>query len=126
MSFTDFYAYKSSVTNRGYTGHEQVDSMGLIHMNGRVYDPVIGRFLSADPFVQDATNSQSLNRYSYVMNNPLSMTDPSGFFWKKVKKAFKKIGKTIEKIVKKIVQLHGEVYLAWAVGGRPGLKFLGQ
>jgi RHS repeat-associated protein len=105
MSDTSLFAYKSAVTNRGYTGHEHVDSMGLIHMNGRVYDPVIGRFLSADPFVQDATNSQSLNRYSYVMNNPLSMTDPSGFFWKKIKKAFKKIAKAVTKAIKAVVSI---------------------
>lgn len=104
MSFTDLYAFKSTTTKRGYTGHEHVDSMGLIHMNGRVYDPVIGRFLSADPFVQDATNSQSLNRYSYVMNNPLSMTDPSGFFWKKLKNAFKKIARAVVKAVKAVVR----------------------
>lgn len=104
MSFTDLYAFKSTTTKRGYTGHEHVDSMGLIHMNGRVYDPVIGRFLSADPFVQDATNSQSLNRYSYVMNNPLSMTDPSGFFWKKLKSAFKKIARAAAKVVKAVVR----------------------
>ena len=48
-------------------------------MNGRVYDPVIGRFLSADPFVQAPYFSQSYNRYSYVMNNPLGGTDPSGY-----------------------------------------------
>lgn len=54
-------------------------SMGLIHMNGRVQDAVTGRFLSADPFVQAPFNGQSLNRYSYVFNNPLSYTDPSGF-----------------------------------------------
>ena len=48
-------------------------------MNGRVYDPVIGRFLSADPYIQAPYNSQSYNRYSYVWNNPLSATDPSGF-----------------------------------------------
>ena len=49
-------------------------------MNGRSYDPVLGRFLQADPFVQAPKNSQSLNRYSYVLNNPLSYTDPSGYF----------------------------------------------
>jgi len=49
-------------------------------MNGRVYDPVLGRFLSADPFIQAPNNSQSYNRYSYVFNNPLSHTDPSGYF----------------------------------------------
>jgi len=64
---------------RGYTGHEHLDKLGLIHMNGRVYDPKISRFLSADPLVQAPNNLQSLNRYSYVMNNPMAFTDPSGF-----------------------------------------------
>jgi RHS repeat-associated protein len=68
--------------DRGFTGHEHLDEVSLIHMNGRVYDPVIGRFLSADPFVQVPEFSQSLNRYSYVLNNPLSLTDPSGYFFK--------------------------------------------
>jgi RHS repeat-associated protein len=66
-------------TERGYTGHEQLDSVALIHMNGRVQDPMIGRFISADPIVQAPLFSQSLNRYSYVWNNPLSLVDPSGF-----------------------------------------------
>ena len=53
--------------------------MGLIHMNGRVQDSITGRFLSADPYIQAPYFSQSLNRYSYTFNNPLSYTDPSGF-----------------------------------------------
>ena len=57
-------------TARGFTDHEHLDSVGLIHMNGRVYDPELGRFMSADPFVQAPYNSQSYNRYSYVFNNP--------------------------------------------------------
>lgn len=64
---------------RGYTGHEHLDRTGYIHMNGRVYDPVLGRFLSPDPIVQYPTVSQSWNRYSYVGNTPTSFTDPSGF-----------------------------------------------
>ena len=66
---------------RGYTGHEHLDEVGLVHMNGRIYDPASGRFLQADPIVQSPENSQSYNRYSYVMNNPLSLTDPSGYAW---------------------------------------------
>lgn len=104
MSFTDLYAFKSNTTNRGYTGHEHVDSMGLIHMNGRVYDPVIGRFLSADPFIQDPTNTQSLNRYSYVQNNPLSFTDPSGFFLSKWKKKLKKLARALKKAIKSVAK----------------------
>ncbi|APV49619.1 hypothetical protein BWI17_07975 [Betaproteobacteria bacterium GR16-43] len=64
---------------RGFTGHEMLDEVGLVHMNGRIYDPVIGKFLSADPIVQAPLNGQSWNRYSYVMNNPLSGTDPTGY-----------------------------------------------
>ncbi len=50
-----------------------------IHMNGRAYDYNLGRFLSVDPFVQSPGNSQSMNPYSYIMNNPLAGTDPSGY-----------------------------------------------
>ncbi|OOG39663.1 RHS repeat domain-containing protein, partial [Polaromonas sp. A23] len=67
-------------TDRGYTMHEHLDEMGVIHMNGRIYDPLIGRFMSADPFIQDPSNLQSYNRYTYVSNNPLALTDPSGYF----------------------------------------------
>jgi len=63
---------------RGFTGHEHLDTLGLIHMNGRVYDPELGRFLSADPVVQFPASTQGLDRYSYVLNNPLSATDPTG------------------------------------------------
>ncbi|MFZ5757606.1 MAG: RHS repeat-associated core domain-containing protein [Pseudomonadota bacterium] len=66
-------------TSRGYTLHEHLDAMGLIHMNGRAYDPLVGRFLSADPNVFHATNTQGFNRYSYVYNNPMSAVDPSGY-----------------------------------------------
>jgi len=67
---------------RGYTGHEHLPEFGLINMNGRMYDPVLGRFLSPDNYVQGADNSQSFNRYSYCINNPLKYTDPTGdFFW---------------------------------------------
>ena len=66
---------------RSYTGHELLTEIGLVHMNGRIYDPVTGRFLQADPLVQDPFNGQSYNRYGYVLNNPLSFTDPTGFSW---------------------------------------------
>ncbi len=72
--------FDHSRTTRGFTGHEMLDEVGVIHMNGRIYDPKLGRFLQADPFVQDPLNTQSLNRYSYVWNNPLNATDPSGYF----------------------------------------------
>lgn len=78
-------------TLRGYTGHEQLDRVELIHMNGRVYDATLGRFISPDPFVQFPLSTQGLNRYTYVDNNPLSFTDPSGFFLKGLVKGLAKM-----------------------------------
>ncbi len=65
--------------HRGYTMHEMLDEFGLINMNGRCYDPVVGRFLSPDIVVQNPNNTQCYNRYSYAVNNPLKYTDPSGW-----------------------------------------------
>jgi len=66
QSFTlaELSNFDSSNTRRGYTGHEHMDEVGLIHMNGRVYDPKIGRFLGADPFIQAVNSTQNFNRYS--------------------------------------------------------------
>jgi RHS repeat-associated protein len=69
----------TGTTRHGFTVHEMLDNLNLTHMNGRVYDQLSGRFLSADPFVTQPGSTQSFNRYSYVYNNPLSYTDPSGF-----------------------------------------------
>ncbi|OJA03347.1 hypothetical protein BGC33_03170, partial [Bathymodiolus thermophilus thioautotrophic gill symbiont] len=88
--------------------HEHIDEMGFIHMNGRVYDPSIGRFLSADPNIQAPYNTQSYNRYSYVLNNPLKYTYPSGFFLRKmfelsdkISKRFSPIGYAIQRSIEK-------------------------
>ncbi|MCL1127410.1 FG-GAP-like repeat-containing protein [Shewanella surugensis] len=83
-----------SANTRGYTGHEPVDIDGdkrIIHMNGRMYDAALGRMLQADPVVQSPSNLQSYNAYSYVLNNPLNATDPSGYFFKKLFKGVMKI-----------------------------------
>lgn len=66
-------------TDRGFTAHEHLDELELIHMNGRVYDPVLARFMTPDPVVPYPYNLQSFNRYSYAYNNPLRFIDPSGF-----------------------------------------------
>jgi RHS repeat-associated protein len=68
-----------ALTSRGYTGHEMADEVGVIHMNGRIYDAKLGRFMQADPMIDGATDSQGYNRYTYVRNNPLAYTDPTGF-----------------------------------------------
>lgn len=67
------------IDDHGYTGHEMLDQLGLVHMNGRIYDPALGRFVSADPFIQAPENGQSYNRYSYVWNDPVNMVDPTGY-----------------------------------------------
>ncbi len=64
---------------RGFTDHEHLQAFDLINMNGRVYDPVLARFLSPDPFLQFPEAVNGFNRYSYVMNNPLKHTDPSRY-----------------------------------------------
>jgi len=68
----------SANTPRGYTSHEYVDGTGVIHMNGRIYDSELGRFLQADPVIQAPNNTQSWNAYTYVFNNPFAYTDPTG------------------------------------------------
>ncbi len=64
---------------RGYTFHEHLEEFNLINMNGRMYDPILARFLNVDPLLQDNTNGQNFNSYSYVLNNPFKYTDPSGY-----------------------------------------------
>ena len=59
--------------------HEHYRDFGLINMNGRMYDPLVGRMLSPDIVIQNPEYSQSYNRYSYCFNNPLRFTDPSGY-----------------------------------------------
>jgi RHS repeat-associated protein len=82
--YLETWQYTSSSTTkpewliRGYTGHEMLPEFGLVNMNGRMYDPVLGRMLSPDKFVHDAAGTQGFNRYSYVLNNPLSYVDPDG------------------------------------------------
>ncbi|MBR9910644.1 MAG: hypothetical protein GYB33_09885 [Gammaproteobacteria bacterium] len=72
------FSVANIATTRGFTGHEMLDQVGLIHMNGRIYDARLGRFLQADTVIQFPDYTQGYNRYSYVLNNPLNMTDPSG------------------------------------------------
>ncbi len=75
----DTYLGTAEMQDRGYTGHEHLGIFSLINMNGRVYDPVLGRMLSADTYTPyNDHQTQSLNRYAYAFNNPLSYSDPSG------------------------------------------------
>ena len=77
-SWKDTETRTKFIVDRGYTLHEHLDGFGLINMNGRVYDPLLGMFLSPDPYVQAPGNWLNYNRYGYCYGNPLSYTDPSG------------------------------------------------
>jgi len=70
--------YVSNGWDRGYTRHEHIPEFGIINMNGRLYDPLMGRMFSPDPYIIGTDNTQGYNRYSYALNNPLNYTDPSG------------------------------------------------
>ncbi len=73
------HAGRSALTRVGFTGQEHDDDVELVDMRGRLYDPLGGRFTTADPIVQAPYWSQGLNRYSYVFNDPINRTDPTGF-----------------------------------------------
>jgi len=107
-------------TSRGFTGHLQVDHASIVHMGGRIYDSHIGRFLQADPFVQSPSNSQNFNRYSYVLNNPLSYTDPSGYLFKKLWKEIKPFVGAIVAVVGTIVCPACSPMLIGALAGAAG------
>ena len=90
----------SSQTTRGFTGQEELADVGLVHMNGRVYDPLLGRFGTPDPTTENPFSTQGWNRYSYVGNSPLNFTDPSGYcfagcFWQA---PFKALGGLLRRI----------------------------
>ena len=112
------------VTTRGFTHHESIDHTGIIHMNGRIYDATLGRFLQADPFVQAPDNTQSYNRYSYVLNNPLRYTDPSGYFFKSVFKAVKKYWRVIAAAA--VTYFTAGAASTWAAGWLSGTALAGS
>lgn len=80
-------------SKRGFTSHEHLEELGLIHMNGRLYDPTSGRFLSADPLISLPYNSQGYNRYTYIHNSPLNGVDMSGYCF--ICDPFKSISDTV-------------------------------
>jgi RHS repeat-associated protein len=111
----------ANTTRRGFTGHEMLDSVGLVHMNGRVYDPLIGRFLSADPIIQTIAMSQAINPFSYVMNNPLAMIDPSGYSW--LSKVFHSVGNAFHSQVFRLVLAIAVVMALPYLPGAAGVFF---
>ncbi|MDZ7922615.1 MAG: RHS repeat-associated core domain-containing protein, partial [Marinagarivorans sp.] len=101
------------ITNRGFTGHEMLDEVGIIHMNGRIYDATLGRFLQADPTIDGATSVGGFNRYAYVKNNPLNAVDPTGYW--SLSKSLKRIWNDIRPYVAAIVAIVATVLSIVAV-----------
>lgn len=116
----------TSQTTRGFTGHEMLDDFGLVHMNGRVYDPLIARFGTPDPMTENPFSTQGWNRYSYVGNSPVNFTDPSGycFLGCGFKKFFKAVGKFLKKIASAILRIAVAVVCTATPGCQPFLPLV--
>ncbi|HEY7550089.1 MAG TPA: RHS repeat-associated core domain-containing protein, partial [Hyphomicrobiaceae bacterium] len=116
----------TSQSNRGFTGQEHLEAVGLIHMNGRVYDPLLGRFGTPDPTTEAPFSTQGWNRYSYVGNSPLNFTDPSGYcflgcFWKPL---FKAVGQFFQRFWGTIVQFAATAICVATPGCQPFLPLI--
>ncbi|WP_216602177.1 RHS repeat-associated core domain-containing protein [Vibrio pectenicida] len=89
-------------------GHAGIAGFDLVHMKGRVYDPFLGRFIQADPFVLGKETVASYNRYAFKLNSPVNVIDPSGYWgftrklYKKAKRAVKKVGKELSRAESRI------------------------
>ena len=102
LSWAVASAAMNSLTTRGFTGHEMHDDFGLVNMNARMYDAKLGRFLQPDVFVQFPQSTQGFNRYTYVNNNPLSYTDPTGNFLNGLRKSVSRFFKKTYNVIKKV------------------------
>jgi RHS repeat-associated protein len=100
-----------------FTGQRLYPETGLMYYGGRYYDPVLGRFVSPDPFVPAPGNPQSLNRYSYVLNNPINLTDPSGYFFKSIGKFFKKLFRLKLPVARHVVPVAAGILVGYYTGG---------
>ena len=94
---------------RGFTSHEYLSWFNLYNMNGRLYDPAVGRFISPDPYVQMPDQTQNLNRYTYCLNNPLLYVDYNGYT------LFSSLGDWISKNANQIITIAATVAVVAAV-----------
>ncbi|MBM4197504.1 MAG: hypothetical protein FJ197_10505 [Gammaproteobacteria bacterium] len=109
---TDSRYADDHLTERGFTGHEHLDGVRLVHMNGRLQDPLTGRMLSPDPVISNLLDPESLNPYSYVANNPASNVDPSGYFLKRIGKFVRRLVSGIGSFTRRLFDNYGREILA--------------
>ncbi len=121
-----YYPYGETLSDTGsvsvkhkFTSQELDRETGLYYYGARYYDPVLARFISADPIVPDPTNPQALNRYSYVLNNPLKYIDPNGHgFFSKIKRFVKKAIRAVRKVYSHpVFRIASAVVVAFYTGG---------
>jgi RHS repeat-associated protein len=105
--FADQRAVDAHFTERGYTGHEHLDNVRLIHMDGRLQDPQLGVMLSPDPVLGNLADPQTLNRYAYAAGNPSSSQDPSGFLLDRIGRFFKRLTGHVGSFVRRVVRNYG-------------------
>jgi RHS repeat-associated protein len=114
-------AFVTSDVRYAFAGQEDLGEIGLIHMNGRLYDAATGRFISADPSIQYPADMQSYNRYSYINNNPLAAVDYSGYGWnpfKSIGKLFKSVAHAIRSVLRNpVVRMIAVAAAAYLTGG---------
>ena len=116
----DLTGQPAMFADRGFTSHEYLPWFNLYNMNGRMYDPLVGRFISPDPYVQMPGQTQSMNRYTYCMNNPLLYVDYNGYTWfSKAKKWVSKNSKQIITIAATIVVVAVVTVVTAGVGTGP-------
>jgi RHS repeat-associated protein len=126
--------FAENTFRRGFTGHEHLDNLDLIHMNGRVYDPSIARFVSADIQIQLPKYSAGYDRYQYVLNNPVRYVDATGYsllgdffggLWDVFTAPFKEAWNFLKKNWKTIVVITVSVVVSAATGGVGGFILAG-
>ncbi len=96
---------RGKATDKGFTGHQTLEEMSLVNMGARVYDPMLGRFLSADLVVQSTDEVNGVHRYVYGGNNPISVIDPSGHIFKKLWRSFSSIFRVVVRVVLVVVSV---------------------
>ncbi len=109
---TDFYAFGETKETTGdsendylYTGKE-LDETGLYYYGARYYNPELGRFTQPDSLTGSLADPLSMNRYSYVQNNPLKYVDPTG---NKREKPLKLTHKQVELMTNGLKAMYGSL-----------------